>query len=144
MSSDRVIRLGPKVTLKLKTSSPKPANSDPSHQSSAPACPPVEASRSQKKRSRDDRRETDMPSIPSSAIQPVRVIAPLKRKITIATDRKSDVNHSQENEAMDCSDGGDDYASEHFTQDCEMSAPADPPGAPVSTPIHDDWEMALW
>jgi hypothetical protein len=85
-----------------------------------------------------------MPAIPSLAIQPVRVIAPLKRKITNATDRKSDVSHSHENEAMDCSDGGDDYALENLSQDCEMSAPADPPGAPVPTQLHDDWEMALW
>jgi hypothetical protein len=87
-----------------------------------------------------------MPAIPSPAIPPLRVIAPLKRKITIATDRKSNVSHSQKNEAMDCSYEGDDYALEHVSQDWEMSAAADPPGAFVPTQLQpqDDWEMALW
>ncbi|KAG2078110.1 hypothetical protein BDR04DRAFT_1087834, partial [Suillus decipiens] len=137
MSYDRVVRLGPKVTLKLKTSSPKTENSDSSYQSSVSACPPVEAPRNQKKRSRDARCEIDIPtipSIPSSAIQPVRVIVPLRRKITTAMDGKSVVGHLQNNEASD-----------HLSQDWEMSAPADPAGAPVPTQppqLQGDWEMA--
>lgn len=146
MSSDHVtiVRLGPKLTLRLKTSSPKPSNSDSSHQtrSSVSACPgTVEASRSQKKRSRDARYDTDTHAAPSSSIPPsMRAIVPLRRKITIATDGKSVVGHSQNNEVMACSYGGDSYASEHLSQDWEMSTPADPPGAHVPHP-QDDWEM---
>ncbi|KAG1827085.1 uncharacterized protein BJ212DRAFT_1572588 [Suillus subaureus] len=147
MSSDRIVRLGPKLTLRFKTSSPKPANSDSSYQSSVSACPPVEAPRSQKKRSRDARYETDTPVIPSSAIPPTRAIVPLRRKITTATDGKSVVGHSQNNEAVGCGYRDDSYASEHLSQDWEMSTPANPPGAHVPTQflqLQDDWEMEYW
>lgn len=141
MSSDCVVRLGPKLTLRLKISSPKPATSHSSYQSSVSACPPVEASRNQKKRSRDARDETDTPAIPSSVIPPLRVIVPLRRKTTITTHRKSDIGHSQNNEVKTCSHGGDSYLS----KDWEMSTPADPSGARVPTQLlqlQDDWEMA--
>ncbi|KAG1877909.1 hypothetical protein DFJ58DRAFT_10919 [Suillus subalutaceus] len=147
MSFDHVVRLGPKLTLRLKTSSPKPANSDSSYQSSVSACPPgtVEASRSQKKRSRDARYETDTPAVPSSAIPPsMRAIVPLRRKITIATNGKSVVGHSQNNAVMACSYGGDSHASEHLSQDWEMSALVDPPGAHGPTQLlqpQDDCKM---
>lgn len=145
MSSDYVVRLGPKVTLRLKASSPRATHSDSSYQSSVSACPPVEASRNHKKRSRDARCETDTPAIPSSAISPLRVIVPLKRKITIVRDGKSDVGHSQNNEANASSYGGDSYVSEYLSKDWQMSDPADP-SAPVPTKSQpqDDCEMASW
>ncbi|KAG1754552.1 hypothetical protein EDB19DRAFT_662680 [Suillus lakei] len=135
MLSGNILRLGPKVTLKLNTS-PKPSNSDSSdqhsssYQSSASAWPPVEASRSQKKRSRDSRYETDTPVIPAPAIP--RATVPLRRKITTAMNGTSNVGYSQNN-VKHSGYGGGSYPSEHLDQDCEMSAP---------TQLQDDWEMA--
>lgn len=142
MSSDYVVRLGPKATLRLKVSSTRPTHSDASYQSSVSACPPVEAPRNHKKRYRDARCETDTPAIPTSAISPLRVIVPLKRKITIARDEKSDVGHSQNNEANASSHGGDSYVSEYLSKDWQMSDPADPSvPVPTKSQPQDDWEM---
>jgi hypothetical protein len=77
----------------------------------------------------------------------MRAIIPLRRKITIATDEKSVVGHSQNNEVMSCSYGSDSYASEQLSRDWEMSAAANPPSAPVSTQLlqlQDGWEMQYW